>query len=253
MSSVLKVDQIQSDTGTVNLSSNVAFTGTNFSVGGPLGALGNKFEVQDASSSVMEVRTTSGGRRIRLQASDSAGALIGTSSNHGITFMTNNTGRLSIPADAAGITFPASQAASADPNTLDDYEEGTFTPALAGSTTNPSVTYSFQVGRYTKIGNRVLFNMQLIVTAVAGQGTGIINITGLPFAAAGSAYENVCPIGYNDVFDTAFPSAYANGVTLTAIPTGVTQANAAWGSPATGSVSPVSTGYLAITGSYNVA
>jgi len=178
MPSIIKVDQIQSDTGTVNLSSNVAFTGTNFSVGGPLGALGNKFEVQDASSSVMEVRTTSGGRRIRLQASDSAGALIGTSSNHGITFMTNNTGRLSIPADAAGITFPASQAASSDPNTLDDYEEGTWTPGISGR------TFSNVFGMYRKIGSCVY---------VYGDCNGINSsitdpeLTGLPFASTNSS------------------------------------------------------------------
>jgi len=176
-----------------------------------------------------------------------ANAVKGTFNQYGLGLGT------AVPSSGVGITFPATQSASSDANCLDDYEEGTWTPALAGSSTNPSVTYSFQIGRYTKIGNRVLFNMQLIVTAVAGQGTGIINITGLPFAAAGNAYENICPIGYNDVFDTAFPSAYANSVTLTVIPTGVTQANASWGSPATGSVSPVSTGYLAITGSYNVA
>jgi hypothetical protein len=180
MPSIIKVDQIQSDTGTVNLSSNVAFTGTNFSVGGPLGALGNKFEVQDASSSVMEVRTTSGGRRIRLQASDSAGALIGTSSNHGITFMTNNTGRLSIPADAAGITFPASQAASADPNTLDDYEEGTWTPVVVeGSINGAGKVYE---GRYTKIGSVVTVQFLATSTDQNLQVTSYVGFSGLPFA-----------------------------------------------------------------------
>ena len=54
-----------------------------------------------------------------------------------------------------GITFPATQSASSDANTLDDYEEGTFTPLALGSTTGGTASYTVQIGRYTKIGNRV--------------------------------------------------------------------------------------------------
>ena len=58
-------------------------------------------------------------------------------------------------ATGTGIAFPATQSASADANTLDDYEEGTFTPtATAGSpgATAPTFSYDF---RYTKIGRIV--------------------------------------------------------------------------------------------------
>ena len=150
-----------------------------------------------------------------------------------------------------GIAFPASQSSSADPNVLDDYEEGTFTPVFAGSSSNPSVTYSAQDGRYTKIGNRVYFSILLIITGVSSQGTGNILINGLPFSAAGSSYENVCPIGYNDVFDTAFKTAYVSTSTMLIIPVGVTQGNSIYGS-ALDNRSNLSTGYLGISGSYRV-
>jgi hypothetical protein len=83
----------------------------------------------------------------RVLALNSAGGnvLIGTT--------TNNTsgGVLQV---ANGITFPATQSASTDANTLDDYEEGTWTPALRGS--GSAGSYAASVGgRYIKIGKQV--------------------------------------------------------------------------------------------------
>jgi hypothetical protein len=56
-----------------------------------------------------------------------------------------------------GLTFPATQVASADPNTLDDYEEGTSNTAFYGSTTNPTGLSVNGTSYYTKIGRRVSF------------------------------------------------------------------------------------------------
>lgn len=56
-------------------------------------------------------------------------------------------------ANGVGITFPATQSASTDANTLDDYEEGTWTPNQgSGLTVSGSFSSS---GRYTKIGRLV--------------------------------------------------------------------------------------------------
>jgi len=74
-----------------------------------------------------------------------------------------------------GITFPATQVASADANTLDDYEEGTWTPSVGGT-----ATYSIQLGRYTKIGNIV--HLEFMLTSNGGAGASNA-ITGLPFSA----------------------------------------------------------------------
>jgi hypothetical protein len=81
---------------------------------------------------------------------------------------------------SGGIKFPATQAASADVNTLDDYEEGTFTPTLGGQTTNPTVTYTVQTGFYTKIGNVVTVFGKITTTAISG-GSGFAIFAGLPF------------------------------------------------------------------------
>jgi hypothetical protein len=77
-----------------------------------------------------------------------------------------------------GITFPATQSASSDANTLDDYEEGTWTPSQgAGLTVTGTFTSS---GTYTKIGRQVLVNGRLTATTLATSAGGIM-CGGLPF------------------------------------------------------------------------
>jgi hypothetical protein len=93
------------------------------------------------------------------------------------------------------IVFPATQNASSNANTLDDYEEGTFTPTITGLTTAGTGTYTSgqRVGRYTKIGNRVYFSLWVRWTAHTG--TGNMAVTGLPFtssnASSGGNYHAV--------------------------------------------------------------
>jgi hypothetical protein len=85
-----------------------------------------------------------------------------------------------------GIKFPATQVASADANTLDDYEEGTWTPTVtAGSGSFTTVSTS---GRYVKIGKTCLISCQISI-ANAGTAAGVINVTNPPFnAAANDSY-----------------------------------------------------------------
>lgn len=80
------------------------------------------------------------------------------------------------------VQFPAAQAASADPNCLDDYEEGTWTPSLKFGGNAVGMTYSLQSGRYTKIGRLVVLECQVTLTA-KGSSTGTPTITGMPFNA----------------------------------------------------------------------
>jgi hypothetical protein len=81
-----------------------------------------------------------------------------------------------------GVVFPASQNAVANANTLDDYEEGTFTPTFTASVTNP--TNYGQNGRYTKIGNLVHVEIYITFDGTSTFGSGIYAIGGLPFAPA---------------------------------------------------------------------
>jgi cytoskeletal protein CcmA (bactofilin family) len=65
-------------------------------------------------------------------------------------------------------------------NTLDDYEEGAWTPALTGSSGTSGTAYTTQVGAYTKVGNKVTANFHILLS---NEGTigGTTRISGLPF------------------------------------------------------------------------
>jgi hypothetical protein len=85
----------------------------------------------------------------------------------------------------SGITFPATQSASSDANTLDDYEEGTWTPTIFGGTTAGSYTYETarRGGKYTKVGNTVFIWGVCRIATIVTAGTGTLALSGLPFAA----------------------------------------------------------------------
>jgi hypothetical protein len=97
----------------------------------------------------------------------------------------------SVSTSGVGIKFPASQSASSDANTLDDYEEGTFEATLTCSTSGTITTATENLCSYTKIGRMVHVCGQLQVSAVSSP-VGFISLNGLPFAVAnrtGSDFE----------------------------------------------------------------
>jgi hypothetical protein len=101
-------------------------------------------------------------------------------------------------ASGAGITFPATQSASTDANTLDDYEEGTFSPSVFGLSTAGTTTFTIQEGKYTKVGNVVTITINVGWSNATGTGT--LAIGALPFTV--SAYSAL--------------SIYNNGLTFNA-------------------------------------
>jgi hypothetical protein len=113
-----------------------------------------------------------------------------------------------ITANGGQIKFPATQNTSADVNTLDDYEEGTWTPSLLFGGGNTGMTYNSNNGYYTKIGNLVtaFCNFQI---SEKGSSTGDATITGLPFTIGSTA---VSVSGrYRLLSYTGMIQCYANG------------------------------------------
>ena len=83
-------------------------------------------------------------------------------------------------------------------NYLDDYEEGTWTPTLGGTSSNPTASYYQQRGYYTKIGNLVHFECFVQTSSTSG-GSGNLTIQGLPFTVAnvGSWDQSVATVIYH--------------------------------------------------------
>lgn len=82
---------------------------------------------------------------------------------------------------ANGVQFPATQVASANANCLDDYEEGTWTPAVT-SFSGTITTVGSVFGTYTKIGRQVTVWTFFTITTNGTGGT-LLQVKGLPFAA----------------------------------------------------------------------
>ena len=115
-----------------------------------------------------------------------------TESTGGTLFSTQDTNGLALvkglavggaTAAASGIAFPATAVAVADVNTLDDYEEGTWTPVLTG--TGGSFTHTTQKGFYTKVGR--LVTVQFYLSGTKNTVSGNLTITGLPFTPSATA------------------------------------------------------------------
>ena len=102
---------------------------------------------------------------------------------------------------AGGLTFNGDTAAS---NALDDYEEGEFDASFSSS--GASFTYTARKGYYTKIGNRVLFNIYMQLDGSQTLTANQVTITGLPFASNSGAHFNsssICETRYVN-FDSGF-------------------------------------------------
>lgn len=143
---------------------------------------------RDGQSTITGDIPWGGFRLTGLGAATTAGDALsygGTAVLGATTFTDVVTGQalVDISGAAAGqIKFPATQNSSADVNTLDDYEEGAWTPAIAFGGAAVGVTYNYQVGTYVKIGKQVSITCAISLTS-KGSSTGALSITGLPFPA----------------------------------------------------------------------
>lgn len=80
-----------------------------------------------------------------------------------------------------GIAFPATQSASSDPNTLDDYEEGTWEASFScGTSGTITINNSMKTGAYVKVGGMVTVTGIFGVTSVSSP-LGTLHLNGLPF------------------------------------------------------------------------
>ena len=112
-----------------------------------------------------------------------------------------------------GITFPATQSASSDANTLDDYEEGTWTPTDGSGA---SLSFTSVTATYTKVGRLVTITCQLTYPVTSS--TSNARISGLPFTAS---VDSGFAIGYDH--KAAIRNIYVFGTSIDPYATGFTR------------------------------
>jgi hypothetical protein len=149
-----------------------------------------------------------------------------------LDFATNSTNRLSIASTGAatfssgigiggatattgGIQFPATQVAIADANNLDDYEEGTWTPAVTVNS-GTATTYTDLAGTYTKIGNRVIISGSLRPTNGTFGAASSCTISGLPFNGVITAPRagTVCAVNGSNYTTNEFAIGAIEGTSI---------------------------------------
>ena len=166
--------------GNINSSGTNTFSGSNvMSFSGGSSASPSIYFASDTNTGIFSPAadtiafTEGGAEAMRI---DSSGNLL-----VGITSARANAGDVQV---SKGISFPATQSAQSDANTLDDYEEGTWTPSIGGN-----ATYTAQTGTYTKIGRLVTIQGDITINVI---GTGsIYTISGLPFTAGAQQWGSV--------------------------------------------------------------
>ena len=155
----------------------------------------------DATNNRVGVGTASPANSVEISAANPTIRLTDTNASNQYSTISGNAGSVVIKADqedsatgsirffvggsekgrfleGGGLTFNGDTAAA---NALDDYEEGTYSPSVSGSTTAGTGTFSSLSGAYTKIGNRVFVSV-LIAHSNTHTLTGAYQIS-LPFTS----------------------------------------------------------------------
>jgi len=171
-------------TGATTLDSTLAVVGNStansMNLGGrTLGAGGTPLGVNFSSASTngMQINDTNSGNlggMIGFYSGSGTGTLRGNIQN------ANNTGIHVCVGTSGTITFGNTGYTAA--NALDDYEEGTWTPTIAG--TGNSIHTGQAYGRYIKIGKLVTAFVLINDNTNNTFGSGDITFTGLPFTSA---------------------------------------------------------------------
>lgn len=151
----------------------------------PIGFQGNSFALRDSAGVQKGLFATSLGGSLRIQGQTAEPVTFWVNNIQRLTIdnsanVTVNGGNLVIGTSGKGIDFSADgQAAGMTSELLDDYEEGTWSPQVAGTTTDGTFTTLATQGLYTKVGRVVHFQCYLAWNS--GTGTGNLLIKGLPF------------------------------------------------------------------------
>jgi hypothetical protein len=215
---------VSTNTATIGTALYVVANGS-IGIGTDSPGAGIKLDVQGGEIRAGRVDSSSEGGQISLaRSSDNASAwyldVYGNTSTPSLRVVDVSAGAVSlainssgavalrgaVSASGVGITFPATQNASSDANTLDDYEEGTWTPTFGA--TGLTYTQGATVAKYVKVGRLVTFTASMQWSGKSG-GTGNLSVS-LPFAASGDsgAWQGHFVIGYSSGINVLTKTGY---------------------------------------------
>lgn len=211
-------------TGNLNLTKSTPLLGLNKSASGEASVVAGRLNAltrwQLHLGDTASEAGTNSGSDFRVWRYDDSGTLIDSPLS-----ITRSTG--SINANSGQIGFPATQNPSTNANTLDDYEEGTWTPTMTFNNSSTGVTYSLQTATYVKIGQQVWLTGRVTLTN-NGTGVGIARIDNLPFPVnAFGAIGSMNTFAGMSAATSIFPSADVSASTMSFFIPGATSSTGA--------------------------
>jgi hypothetical protein len=151
---------------------------------------------------------------------------------------------------ALGLQFPATQVASAGANTLDDYEEGSWTMGISFGGGVTGMTYTSQLGYYVKIGCQCFFTGRINLSA-KGSSTGTALITGLPFTSY-SAYNNAGAVALR-LQAVTFANMHQGFIAINTATISLIEVTTAGAESALDNTNFIDTSVVCVSGHYRVA
>jgi len=223
------------DYETTALEGMVVISGNQFSsIGGDAGATGtlrlsgpqavtvagNTFRSQTGTGEVVQLLGTITSAAITGNAfgdSDGLDLKYSTATITNLAIAGNSTRAGTATASATGLR--AGNISITDVQTLDHYLEGTWTPGVTFGGGATGVTYTTQTAAYTRIGNRILFNVYIVLSS-KGSSSGAVLVTGLPVASGYGAHQP-CSLRVTGVTSGVGDTTLMAGVTNSATTIGL--------------------------------
>jgi hypothetical protein len=145
----------------------------------------NGFQVQTVNEDVYVVNYSTAGN-IFFSTNGSSNEDMTINAAGGVKHInTISVGNATPSTSGAGITFPATQSASSDANTLDDYEEGTAAVTFSTETSGTITVNTTQDSvAYTKVGRQVTITGQVQISSVSSPVGTFVHVNSLPFVCA---------------------------------------------------------------------
>lgn len=204
-------DVVPTGHGAVSVFNNIAIDGTltvsgatvlgNVTIIGATtlsGAVTMKSTMSISGATTLGGTLTVSGASVLAAVTATTGFFSGALSSASTLTISGNAVMNTITLGGGQIAFPAAQNPSAGANTLDDYEEGTWTPVLSFTTPGDlSVAYTNQVGVYTKIGRVVHLTFDVTTSSFTfTTSSGAAVLTGAPFTGAAAVPVDVGSMTY---------------------------------------------------------
>lgn len=115
-----------------------------------------------------------------------------------------------------------------NPQALDWYEEGTFTPVINRGAGALVTTYTTQVGTFVRIGKQITAYLKIVIGTISSPSSDVNILQGLPYTSGAAGDQTYGNVGRDSALSSACKGGYLVGSNIHLINTSGTDINEAW-------------------------